>query len=171
MRQWAGLSPSGWIVPEGLEDCVVELPDREVWIQIKSRESGPFSEAKIKADLGEVTRKAALVKSKKKKQLALVLEQPYSGAFEQKLDQLMENTTEKVVVCGEPEEEIISLLSERLGTAKIIAEGLESDLYKLVADISAANASLSFEKRKRISTTDVERRIFERLEAEDPPGF
>jgi hypothetical protein len=42
IRQWAGLSPAGLIVPEGLEDCVIELPDREVWIQIKSRESGTF---------------------------------------------------------------------------------------------------------------------------------
>lgn len=168
IRQWAGLSPAGWIVPEGLEDCVVELPDREVWIQIKSRESGTFSEAEVKAVLGEVARKAALVKNKKKKQLALGLEQPYSGAVEQELDQLFESATEKVIVCGAPEEEIIALLSERLDTAEIIAEGLASDLYKLVADISAANASLSFEKRKRISTTDIERRIFERLEAEDP---
>ena len=168
IRQWAGLSPAGLIVPEGLEDCVVELPAREVWIQIKSRENGTFSEAEVKTVLGEVARKAALVKSKKKKQLALGLEQPYSGAAKQELDQLFESATEKVVVCGAPEEEIIALLSKRLDTAEIIAEGLASDLYKLVADISAANASLSFVKRKRISTTDIEHRIFERLEAEDP---
>jgi energy-coupling factor transporter ATP-binding protein EcfA2 len=171
VRQWAGLAPTGWIVPEGLEDCVVELPDREVWIQIKSRESGTFSEAEVKAVLAEVGRKAALVKSRKKTQMAVGLEQPYSGAVEHDLDQLFGGATEKVVVCGTPEEEIIALLSDRLDTAEIIAEGLASDLYKFVADISAANAPLSFEKRKRISTTEIERRIFERLEAEDPSAI
>ena len=167
-RQWAGLSPAGLIVPEGLEDCVVELPDREIWIQIKSRESDKFREAEVKAVLGEVARKAALVKSKKKKLLALGLEQPYSGAALQKLDQLFESESEKVVVCRAPREEIITLLLKCLNTAEIIAEGVASDLYKFVAETSAANASLSFEKRKRISITDIERRIFQRLEAEDP---
>jgi len=171
IRQWAGLAPAGLIVPEGLEDCVLELPDREVWIQIKSRESSTFSEAEIRAVLAEVDGKAARVKSKKRKQLALGLEQPCSGIAEQELDQLFESETEKVVVCRAPEDEIIALLSKQLGTAEIIAEGVASDLYKLVATISAANASLSFEKRKRISTTDIERRIFERLEAEDPSAI
>ena len=41
-------------------------------------------------------------------------------------------------------------------------------MYKLVAAASAKNASLSFDERRRISTTEVDRRIFERLEAEDP---
>ena len=55
--------------------------------------------------------------------------------------------------------------------AKVIAEGLTSDLYRLVADAAADNASLPFDKRRRISTTEVERRIFERLEAEDPSAI
>lgn len=171
VRQWAGLAPSGWIVPEGLEDCVVELPNREVWIQIKSRKSGIFSKTEINAVLAEVSKKAALVKSRKKRQLSVVLEQPYSGAAEHGLDQLFGDDSEKVVVCGTPEEEIIALLSGRLDIAEIIAEGLASDLFKLVADTSAANASLSFEKRRRISTTEIERRIFERLEADDPSAI
>ena len=171
VRQWAGLAPIGWIVPEGLEDCVVELMDREIWIQIKSRKSGKFREAEVKAVLAGVGRKAALVNSKKRTQLAVGLEQPYSGIVEHELDQLFEDGTEKVVVCSKPEEEIIALLSGRLDIPEIIAEGLTSDLYKFVADISATNASLSFKKRKRISTTEIEHRIFERLEAEDPSAI
>ena len=27
VRQWAGLAPIGYLVPEGLEDCVVELSE------------------------------------------------------------------------------------------------------------------------------------------------
>ena len=55
--------------------------------------------------------------------------------------------------------------------AEVIAEGLASELYRLVADAAADNASLPFDKRRRIPTTEVERRIFERLEAEDPSAI
>lgn len=170
IRQWAGLAPAGLIVPEGLEDCVIELPQCEVWIQIKSRENGTFSEVEVNSFLGEIARKADLVKNIKKK-LVLGLEQPCPGIAGKKMDQLFDKSKNKVVVCGAPEEEIISLLSKQLDTAEIIAEGLASELYKLVATISADNASRSFEMRKRISTTEIERRIFERLEAEDPSAI
>jgi len=171
VRQWAGLAPAGLIVPEGLEDCVIELPNHEIWIQIKSRESGTFSEPEVKTILGEVANKAAPVKSRKKKQFVLGLEQSYSGVNAQKIDQLFENKKKKIIVCGKPEMEIISLLTEQLETAEIIAEGLKNDIYALVAEVSAANAALSFKKRRRISTTEIERRIFERLEAEDPSAI
>ena len=53
----------------------------------------------------------------------------------------------------------------------MIAHGLASDLLGLVAGASADNASLPLDKRRRISATEVERRIFERLEAEDPSAI
>ena len=74
-------------------------------------------------------------------------------------------------MCTEPGEESVSLILAQLDTAEVIAEGIVSDLYRLVADASRENASLPFEKRRRISTTEVERRIFERLEAEDPSAI
>ena len=76
-----------------------------------------------------------------------------------------------MVVCNEPGDEIIRLLSSQLDIAPAIAEGLFSDLYRLVAGASAANAFLPFRERRRISTTETERRIFERLEAEDPSAI
>ena len=171
VRQWAGLAPIGYLVPEGLEDCVVELSDSDVWLQIKSRREGTFSEGEVKAIFGEVSRKSALVGDQKARRLVVGLERPCSDFPEQGVDTLFNGETEKVIVCGEPETEIIGLLLERLKVAEIIAEGLASDLYKLVADSAAANASLPFEKRRRISTTEIERRIFERLEAEDPSAI
>lgn len=171
VRQWAGLAPAGYLVPEGLEDCVIELSDREVWLQIKSRKSGTFSDAEVKAVIAEIKGKAALVKNKKKTQFAVGLEQPCSGIKEHGVDQLFENHAESTLICRAPEEEIIALLTERLDTAEIIAEGIANDLYKLVAESSATNASLPFEKRRRISTTEIDRRIFERLEAEDPSAI
>ena len=158
-------------MPEGLEDCVVELPDREVWIQIKSRTSGTFSKAEVKAILDEIGQKAAFVKSKKTRQLAVGLEQPCSGIAEHGLDELFKSKAKEIIVSRAPEEEIIALLTKHLQIAEILAEGLTSELYKLVADSASANASLPFEKRRRISTTEIERRIFERLEAEDPSAI
>lgn len=171
VRQWAGLAPAGWLVPEGLEDCVLELEDRDVWLQIKSRETGTFSEAEVKAVFNEITQKASLVKNNKATEFVVGLERPCSGAEEYGLGSLFSSKPQKVVVCSSPEEEIISLLIEQLQVAEIIAEGLASDLYKLVAKTSAANASVSFKERKRISTTEIDRRIFERLEAEDPSAI
>jgi len=171
IRQWAGLAPAGLLVPEGLEDCVVELSDRDVWIQIKSRKCGTFSKTEVTEILAEVGKKKDRVKSNKKTQLAVGLEKPCSTIDERGVEQVFDEEYEKVVVCRAPEEEMIALFTEHLNTAEIIAEGIVSDLYKFVAEASAANASLPFESRQRISTTDVERRIFNRLEAEDPSAI
>ena len=51
VRQWAGLVPPGYLVPEGFEDCVVESSDRRIWIQIKSRNDATFREAEVRTIL------------------------------------------------------------------------------------------------------------------------
>jgi len=167
VRQWAGLAPSGFLVPEGQEDCVVELAGHDIRIQIKSRKDSTFSDTEVQQILADVDAKAAAAKGKAEYRVAVVLEQPCSGMSGAGIDQLFDGNSRKVVICKAPGDEIVDLLSRRMETAEIIAEGVASDLYKLVADASQANASLSFEKRRQISTTEVEWRIFERLEAED----
>ncbi len=171
VQQWAGLLPTGNLVPEGLEDCVVELADRDIWIQIKSREQGTFSKGEVKKIFEQARRKASLVNNQKPTLLVAGLERPCPTVTGYEMDGLFDGKTEKVVVCTTPEEEIVNLLSQHLNIAEIIAEGLMNDLYKLVAESSAANASLPFERRRRISTTEVECRILERLEAEDPSAI
>ena len=52
VRQWAGLAPPGYLVPEGFEDCVVESSDRRIWIQIKSRNDATFRDAEVRKILG-----------------------------------------------------------------------------------------------------------------------
>jgi len=168
LQQWAGLVSAGWVVPEGLEDCVVELLNRKIYIQIKSRKKGVFSKFEVENIFSEMKRKAAGLKNGKKIQLVLVLEQSCSDVVEYNLDQLFENKREKVIVCHAPEETIVALLTRELSTAEIIAEGIRSDLHTFVAETSASNASNSYGQRRRISTTEIEHRIFERLEAEDP---
>ena len=171
VRQWAGLAPSGFLVPEGLEDCVVELADNDVWIQIKSRKDGTFSETAVQQILDDLHAKAAAVESIKETRITVVLEQPCPGISGADIDQLFKGVPRKTLICEAPDDDIVSLLSTHLETAEVIAEGIASDLYKLVVDASQENASLPFEKRRRISTTEVERHIFKRLEAEDPSAI
>ena len=99
---------------------------------------------------------------------AVVLERPCAGIAEADIDQVLSDDAGRVFICRTPGEEIVRLLLAQLSVADVIAEGLANDLYKLVADASAENASLSFDQRRRISTTEVDRSIFERLKAEDP---
>ena len=171
VRQWAGVEPPGFLVPEGLEDCVLEVSGRRIWIQIKSRENGTFRHSEVRQILDAVDGKAAKLKCGQAIRSAVILEQSRTNEAEYDITRLFDDEDRKVVVCGAPAEEIVRLLSTKLETAAVIAEGLASDLYWLVAHSSAENASLPFDERRRISTTEVERRIFERLEAEDPSAI
>ncbi len=171
VRQWTRLAPSGSLVPEGQEDCVVELADNEIWVQIRSRKEGVFSDTEVQQILAGVDAKAPAVEGGTGTRTAVILEQPSAGMSGTDIDQLFEDPSQKVFVCRAPEDKIVGLLSTHLDTAEVIVEGIASDLYYLIADASQANASLPFEKRRRISTTEVERRISERLEAGDPSAI
>jgi hypothetical protein len=171
IRQWAGQAPFGFVIPEGLEDCVIEVGSLEVWLQIKSRKTGEFSRKRVEKVLAEVEEKASVGQFRKEILCAVVLEQSCSGKNDLDIDRLFEESSHQVFVCSSPGEECVALITDKLGVARIIAEGLVNDLYRLVAESSQANASLLFEHRRKISTTEVERRIFERLEAEDPSAI
>ncbi|GAB3681975.1 hypothetical protein [Salinisphaera aquimarina] len=168
IRQWAGLAPSGSLVPEGLDDCVLELADRDIWLQIKSRKAAVFNDTEVQTFLTATRAKVAAIKGVKKNHAAIVLEHPRTGRIEGSIDEIFGAENLSVFSCPEPGEESVKLLTSKLDTAEVIAGGIVSDLYRLVAEASQENASLTFEERRRISTTEIERRIFERLEAEDP---
>ncbi len=167
VRQWAGLAPAGKLVPEGLEDCVVELPEEEYWLQIKSRKEGIFRDAEVIKILQEVSSKASSVQKTGGRKIFAVLEQPCSEINSIDIDNLFNEDKSEVLVCNAPQDEAIKILKNQLGVAEIIAEGILSDLYMLVASCSEDNASLAFVNRRRISTSEIERRIFEQLEAHD----
>ena len=171
VRQWAGLAPTGCLVPEGFEDCVVEFSGHQIWIQIKSRKEAKFGKAEVHEILNSVNSKVAKINNRTGIRSAVILEQPRTNETEFDITRLFDDSTQNVFVCEAPGEEIVKLFLKRLEIAEVIAEGLASDLYKLVADTSAENASLPFSKRRKISTTEVELRIFERLKAEDPTAI
>lgn len=171
IRQWAGLAPAGHIVPEGMQDCVVELASKSIWLQIKSRKDNPFRAVEVEQILASMDTKAVQALGQAQSCNFAVFEQPCTSMSETSIDQLFEDTSERAFVCTAPGEECVAILSTQLDTAEVIADGIVSDLYRLVADASQANAFLPYEKKRKISSTEVERRIFERLEAEDPTAI
>ena len=171
VRQWAGLAPPGYLVPEGFEDCVVETSDRRIWIQIKSCNDATFRDAEVCKILATVDGKVAKFRNGTDIRAAVILEKPRTTRVETDISRLFDDEGRRIFVCGTPGDDIVRLLSTELEIAEVVTEGLVSDLYRLVADAAADNAPLPFEKRRKISTTEVERRIFERLEAEDPSAI
>jgi len=168
IRQWTGLAPSGFLVPEGLDDCVIELPNRDIWLQIKSRKDNAFHDTEVQRFSTTIRTKASTAKVVNEIHTAVVLEHSVTNSCEIGIDQIFENKSHSIVVCAKPGEEAVKLLAAHLNTAEVIVDGIVSDIYRLVADASQENASLPFDNRRRISTTEIEHRIYKRLEAEDP---
>ena len=78
VRQWAGLAPPGYLVPEGFEDCVVESSDRRIWIQIKSCNDTTFRDADVRKILTTVDGKVAKFRNGTDIRAAVILEKPRS---------------------------------------------------------------------------------------------
>ena len=171
LRQWAGQAPPGYLIPEGLDDCVLELSGRRIWLQAKSRKIGKFPDSEVRAILDDAAARAAKLQIVPAIRSTVILEQALTDLPEVDLSRLFDDKDERVFVCRAPADEVLKLLSTRLQISPVIAQGLASDLYSLVVSASAENASLPFGRRRRISATEVERRIFERLEAEDPSAI
>ena len=171
VRQWAGLAPLGYLVPEGFDDCVIELCDRRVLVQIKSRKDAGFRDAEVRGILDAAAGRAAKLSDSHGIRSAVILEQPRINKVDTDIAHFFDDENGRVFLCQTPGEEVVRLFSTKLKVADVIADGLVSDLYRLVATAAAENASLSFEERRKISTTEVDRRIFERLEAADPTAI
>ena len=110
VRQWAGLVPSGYLVPEGLEDCVVELPQRRIWLQIKSRNDAKFSQAEVQSIFSSIDSKAAMLKSEGPTNSVVVLNQECSDTIAEDMEHLFDDVPKKIILSNSPEEEIVTLL-------------------------------------------------------------
>ena len=87
------------------------------------------------------------------------------------MDRPFDEDAGDVFVSASPGDEILGLLSKQLNVAPVTMDGIVSDLYRLVAEASAENASKTFDERRRISPAEVERRMLDRLNAEDPSSI
>ena len=171
VRQWAGVAPSGHLVPEGFDDCVIELADSAFWIQAKSRHEGMFRKKEVDGFLDAAVKKAARLPDAAETRTAIVLERPASDISSDPIGRLFDDDSGNVFVCATPGDEIFGLLFSKLDTAPVTVEGIANDLYRLVARTSAENASKAFHERRRISPAEVDRRIIDRLDAEDPSSI
>ena len=170
-RQWAGLAPTGLLIPEGIEDAVIETHDTIALIQAKSRLKTPYSENEVSEILREVLNKSTTLPNTQNVHAVAVLESCTDEISTYGIDRLFDDESEKVLVCPSPRSEILDIFIHRLDVAPAIAEGLIQEIYDLVVSASVANASKLYHERVRISTTEVERRINNRLEAEDPSAI
>ncbi|MEP2761227.1 MAG: hypothetical protein ABJP66_19395, partial [Hyphomicrobiales bacterium] len=86
-------------------------------------------------------------------------------------DALPTDAERGVIVCANPFDDAAGILREELDVADIIAQALLSDICTLVSNVSEENASRSYDNRRRISVSEIELRIFELLEAQDPSAI
>ena len=171
VRQWAGLAPPGIMTPEGFEDCVIELSDKRIWVQIRSRQQGTFRDAEVGGILAKTKSKYANLTNSLANYSAVILEQSRTGTVDPDITNLFEDQTGQVFICENPREEIVKVISSVFDTAEVLADGIASELYWLVAEASEQNATLTYDDRRKITTTEVEQRIVERLTAEDPSAI
>ena len=150
---------------------MVELADHRIWVQVKSRKEATFQDAEVSRILDAADARSTRIPTGPTIRSIVVLEQPRTNRVEADIARIFDDEAGRVFICQTPAEDLLRLLSTQLAITQVIAEGLASDLYTLVAGASEQNASLAFENRRRISTSEVERRIFERLEAEDPSAI
>jgi len=167
LRQWAGLAPAGALVPEGLEDCTVEFQNTETWIQIKSQKGKEFNPSKVADFFLKIEEKASKITTDKTIFKVVGLEHPCKGTPVKTIVSVFDETDRNIIVCSSPGDEAIELILGQLNVAGIIADQILSDLYRLVSTASEENASLDFDDRRRISTSEVQNRIDHLLEALD----
>jgi len=171
LHQWAGKSKCGLVVPEGLEDCVVEYPEKEVWIQVKSRKEGEFRVNEIKDIRQSMREKASSLNLGRQFEHLIVVEKNCFDCFVLSFNDLHKLQDGSLVVCTAPVEDALEILISTLNVADVIADKIVSDLYRYVAETSERNASLNYASRERISVSDIENRICTLLEAVDPSAI
>ena len=167
IKQWAGQIPNGYIIPEGFEDVVLELENREIWVQIKSLKSGSFSVKEVESIHKDIDDKIARLTNEKTFEVAIGLQRPCTSVAIKGVEHLLSNSKQCIVVSEQPELEAISILVERLGVAEAIAENLFNGVSARVGKISDDNGTIVFDDRQKISTTDIERFILNYLETSD----
>ena len=112
VRQWAGLAPSGQLVPEGLEDCVVELPHRRIWLQIKSRNDAKFSKSEVQSIFASIDSKAGMLNSESPTNSVIVLNQECSENVAENIEHLFDDVPKKIILCNSPGEDVVNLLTK-----------------------------------------------------------
>ncbi len=166
VKQWAGEMAACCITPEGLEDVVLEFSTREIWMQIKSRNTGTFSLREVESFRNKAKEAIEQLNQDNVYDIAVGLQRPCNSIGMQPVEALALNEMQ-VVVSETPEKEAEEVLVKKLNIADSVAESLFQDLYAWVGTVSDANQTADFDKRVRITPSDVEWMIQRSLERSD----
>lgn len=166
VEQWAGLRSPSIVVPEGLEDCVLEGKEHSIWLQIKSKSSGTIGKTQLNNYLHKVQIKASELAHFENIKSAIITETDEKSIGSEELKDLGRSKG-SFFHCQDPEFASESVIKSRLQVAEIVAESILSDIYKCVAQTSAENASLTYESRKKLSVGDIEKVVTKTLEFSD----
>lgn len=106
VRQWCGDDPAGLITPEGLEDCVIELPDGEIWVQIKSRHEGKFTDLEFGAIYEKLEAKADTLEDGPSSRIRIAYEAA-EGSEAPDVNKIYATSPKAAIAFSSPEAQII----------------------------------------------------------------
>ena len=164
LRQWKSIDPIGVVVPEGLDDVIIEYENETHFIQIKSRKEGYFTAGEIE----RFYKKSSLEKRtilKEKDHILIITEQPVKKQENQKLEEEYLENFNKHLYSVDPLSNCITILKEKLnildGTALVVV----AYLYYWISHIARNNGFLKYEDQEKITQTDLNLKITIILEA------
>ncbi|RIJ32767.1 ATP-binding protein [Henriciella mobilis] len=167
-RQAIGDFPLGAVVPEGEEDCVVDLPERPLWLQIKSTDKARFSESERARFLEGALKKSRHGDGHPDRYVALCLQKPVGDIVQPGLEAVFETMPADTVQVSDAFDLLRQALVQGFEVSDAVAELLAADLHQLVAETAQANANVTYANRVRLTPSSVERRLEGRLTAVDP---
>lgn len=165
IRQWAGDYPNGILIPEGLEDYHLELTEITVYLQIKSKASGNFSQTKANSVMAEIVEKSDKLEDKNTKCRVLCLEQPVSGKNYTDLSQLEQTLDKKMYTCSAPANDIITTITSHTDCVESVACLIANRIYSDIANAVSANAGNDYDSRVGITPAQTQEIIREIMSA------
>lgn len=166
VRQWAGMCSPAYVVPEGVEDCVLESKEELLWLQIKSKKSGEIGKKQLHKYLQSVLQKATQLQSSLHVRSILITESKEKSLESNSFDCFGSSKSE-FFHCEDPLLDSQNILLSQLNIAETVIEGIVSEVYTNVANSSSENAYLAYEERRRLCIEDVEKVVLKTLEYSD----
>ncbi len=154
VRIWAGEISPGRLVPEGLEDCFIEMDETSIFLQVKSKHDGEFSRSKVSATMEEVVQKSEQIIGDFRQSRVLCLEGGVSGEENNLFESFIESEDHAIYTCANPSLDIIETIIAHCGCVDQIAFYLADLLYARVADAATKNAGKHFDDRIGFSPAD-----------------
>lgn len=164
-KQWAGEISPGKLVPEGLEDCNIEMTAQSVFLQVKSKFEGEFSDSKVNSVMQEVIEKASIISGDLPQRRVICLEKPVKGQTYKSFEDFTEDEDKVVYICADPVTSIVETLIAHCECVDHVAYILADQLYAHIAGAAANNAGKSYGDRIGFTPADTGKLIQDLLNA------